>query len=64
MNSLVILLIAAVALLCGYVFYGGWLAKTWGIDPKKKTPAVEIKALSRVPSWRPCSDGCPFSSGF
>lgn len=42
MNSLVILLIAAVALLCGYVFYGGWLAKTWGIDPKKKTPAVEI----------------------
>ena len=37
-----IIIIAAVALLfCGYVFYGSWLAKQWGIDPAKKTPAVE-----------------------
>lgn len=41
MNSLVILLIAVVALLCGYTFYGRYLARTWGIDPKAKTPAVE-----------------------
>lgn len=40
MNSLVILLIAVVALFCGYMFYGRWLAKTWGIDPNAKTPAV------------------------
>ena len=39
MNTLVIVLIAAVCLLCGYMVYGRWLAKTWGIDPKAKTPA-------------------------
>ena len=39
MNTLVIVLIAAVCLLAGYVFYGRWLAKRWGIDPKAKTPA-------------------------
>ena len=40
MNTLVIVLIAAVCLVCGYVFYGRWLANKWGIDPKSKTPAV------------------------
>lgn len=39
MNTLVIVLIAAVCLLAGYVFYGRWLAKKWGIGPKAKTPA-------------------------
>ena len=39
MNTLVIVLIAAVCLLAGYVFDGRWLAKKWGIDPKAKTPA-------------------------
>ena len=39
MNTLVIVLIAAVCLLCGYMGYGRWLAKKWGIDPKAKTPA-------------------------
>ena len=39
MNSLVILLIAAAALLGGYLLYGRFLAGTWGIDPKAKTPA-------------------------
>ena len=39
MNTLVIVLIAAVCLLAGYVFYGRWLANKWGIDPKAKTPA-------------------------
>ena len=39
MNTLVIVLIAAVCLLAGYIFYGRWLAKKWGIDPKAKTPA-------------------------
>ena len=39
MNTLVLVLLAAVCLLAGYVFYGRWLAKKWGIDPKAKTPA-------------------------
>ena len=40
MNTLVIVLIAAVCLAAAYMLYGRWLAKKWGIDPKAKTPAV------------------------
>ena len=40
MNTLVIVLIAAVCLLGAYTFYGRWLANKWGIDPTAKTPAV------------------------
>ena len=40
MNTLVIVLIAAVCLIAAYTLYGRWLAKKWGIDPKAKTPAV------------------------
>ena len=41
MNTLVIVLIAAVVLAAAYALYGRWLAKTWGIDPKAQTPAVK-----------------------
>ena len=41
MNTLVIVLVAAIALVCAYVGYGRWLANKWGIDPTAKTPAVE-----------------------
>ena len=41
MNTLVIVLIAAVALVAAYALYGRWLAKKWGIDPKAQTPAVK-----------------------
>jgi len=41
MNGVIILIIAIVALLMGYVFYGNRLAKKWGVDPSKKTPAFE-----------------------
>ena len=40
MNTLVIVLIAAVCLIAAYALYGRWLAKKWGIDPNAKTPAV------------------------
>lgn len=40
MNTLVIVLVAAVLLAAAYVLYGRWLAKKWGIDPTAKTPAV------------------------
>ena len=43
MNTLVIVLIAAVVLVCAYAGYGRWLAKTWGIDPNAKTPAVRLE---------------------
>ena len=40
MNTLVIVLIAAVCLILAYALYGRWIAKKWGIDPAAKTPAV------------------------
>ncbi|MDO5776631.1 MAG: carbon starvation CstA family protein [Eubacteriales bacterium] len=43
MNTLVIVLIAAVCLTVAYVGYGRWLANKWGIDPKAKTPAVRLE---------------------
>ena len=41
MNGFLILVIAIVLFLVAYVTYGAWLCKQWGIDPKRKTPAVE-----------------------
>lgn len=41
MNAMLILIISVVVLLLGYVFYGGYLARQWGIDPNRPTPAHE-----------------------
>ena len=41
MTALLIIIVAIVLLLIGYVGYGSWLAKQWGIDPTRKTPAIE-----------------------
>ncbi len=43
MNGVIILLIGIVALIAGYVFYGKRLAKKWGVDESKKTPAYEFE---------------------
>ena len=43
MNTLVIVLIAAVLLTAAYVFYGRGLFKKWGIDPKAETPAHKFE---------------------
>ena len=42
MNTLVIVLIAAVCLIAAYALYGRWIARTWGIDPAAQTPAVRL----------------------
>ena len=39
MNSAVMLLLGVAALACGYLFYGRWLAREWGVDPGRETPA-------------------------
>ena len=39
MSAILILLIGIVALALGYVFYGSWLAKKWGVNPDRPTPA-------------------------
>ena len=43
MNGLLIMIIAIVVLLAAYLIYGRYLARTWGIDPKAKTPAYEME---------------------
>ncbi|MCR5301313.1 MAG: carbon starvation protein A [Lachnospiraceae bacterium] len=43
MTALLIIIAAIILLVIGYIYYGSWLAKQWGIDPAKKTPAVELE---------------------
>lgn len=43
MNGLTMMILALVVLVGAYLVYGRWLAKTWGIDPKAKTPAYEFE---------------------
>lgn len=43
MNGLMLVGFAMVAFVAAYFLYGRWLVKTWGIDPKAKTPAVELE---------------------
>lgn len=40
MNGLLLLGLSALILVVAYLFYGHYLVKTWGIDPKATTPAV------------------------
>ena len=39
MSAILILIIAVALLACGYIFYGSFLAKQWGVDPSHETPA-------------------------
>jgi carbon starvation protein len=43
MNGLLLLVISVVVLSLAYIFYGRFLARRWGIDPAKKTPAHEFE---------------------
>lgn len=61
MNGLVIIAIAVVALLAGYLLYGRWLAKKWGIDEKAKTPAYTHEDGK---DYIPTSRGVVFSHQF
>ena len=39
MQALLIILAAVAILIVGYIFYGNYLVREWGIDPNRKTPA-------------------------
>ncbi|MBO5727939.1 MAG: carbon starvation protein A, partial [Oscillospiraceae bacterium] len=43
MNMLLIFVIGCIVLIAGYILYGGWLAKTWGVDNSRPTPAHELE---------------------
>lgn len=43
MNGIMMVGISIIVLGGAYLLYGRWLEKTWGIDPKAKTPAYELE---------------------
>ena len=43
MSGFMLLVGAMVILFIAYVTYGAWLAKQWGIDPSRKTPAHRLR---------------------
>ena len=43
MNAMLVLIVALAVLALGYIFYGGWLSKQWGIDPSRSTPAKDLE---------------------
>ena len=43
MNGVLLMVVAAAVLACGYLGYGRWLANKWGIDKEALTPAKRMK---------------------
>ncbi len=64
MNTLVLLFISIAILLCGYIFYGRWLCKQWGVGEKnEETPAHTMEdGVDYVPAKAPVLMGHHFSS--
>ena len=64
MNSLLLLIVCIAILVLGYIFYGGWLCKQWGVgESKKPTPAHEMEdGVDYVPAKAPVLMGHHFSS--
>lgn len=63
MNAVIILLIAIAILVIGYVTYGKWLSKQWGVDPSITTPAHELEdGMDYCPAKAPVLLGHHFSS--
>lgn len=64
MNSLLLLLICIAVLVVGYIFYGGWLCKQWGVgEDDRPTPAHELEdGIDYVPAKAPVLMGHHFSS--
>ncbi|MCI9656260.1 MAG: carbon starvation protein A [Lawsonibacter sp.] len=63
MNAMLVVLIGCAILVVGYIFYGGWLAKQWGVDDAKTTPAHELEdGMDYVPAKAPVLMGHHFSS--
>ncbi len=64
MNSLVLLIVSIAVLVCGYIFYGGWLCRQWGVGEQKgETPAHSMEdGVDYVPAKAPVLMGHHFSS--
>ena len=43
MNGVTIMLISTIVLVTAYILYGKWIARKWGVDAKRQTPAYELR---------------------
>ena len=43
MNGVLLMVVAAAVLACGYLGYGRWLANKWRVDKEALTPAKRMK---------------------
>ena len=60
---MLVVTVGIIILIVGYIFYGGWLAKQWGVDDSKVTPAHELEdGMDYVPAKAPVLMGHHFSS--
>lgn len=63
MNGFGLLLLCSLIFIAAYVFYGAWLAKKWGIDAKRPTPAhVQQDGVDYMPTRPVVLLGHHFSS--
>ena len=63
MSGIVILGAAVAVFLLAYVTYGSWLARQWGVDPSRETPAHTLEdGRDHVPTKTPVLLGHHFSS--
>ena len=63
MNGLFLLIISVVVLFLAYILYGRFLARSWGIDPSRKTPAHEFEdGMEYVPTRPAVAFGYEFAS--
>jgi len=63
MSGLLLTLIGAVCLIIGYIFYGRWLCKQWGVGEGGETPAHTMEdGIDYVPAKAPVLMGHHFSS--
>lgn len=63
MSAIIILLTGLILLFLGYIGYGRWLTKQWGLEPERNTPAHEMQdGKDYVPAKAPVLLGHHFSS--
>jgi len=63
MSALLILVVSCALFILAYIFYGAWLAKQWGVDVNRKTPAHTMTdGVDYVPAKAPVLLGHHFAS--
>ena len=61
MSGILLLVISIILFALAYVYYAGWLAKQWGLDVTRETPAHTMyDGVDYVPAKAPVLLGHPF----